>query len=49
MGTSLLSERLAGGLLIFDGATGTELYRKNFFVNVCFENLVLTSPEVVQG
>lgn len=49
MGTSLLSERLAGGLLIFDGATGTELYRKNFFVNVCFENLVLTSPEVVQS
>ena len=49
MSTSLLSERLNNGLLIFDGATGTELYRKNFFVNVCFENLVLTAPDVVQG
>lgn len=49
MGSSLFSERLNNGLLIFDGATGTELYRKNFFVNVCFENLVLTAPDAVQS
>ena len=49
MGNDLLTSRLEKDLLIFDGATGTELYRKNFFVNVCFENLVLTSPDTVQS
>ncbi|MBE6370329.1 MAG: bifunctional homocysteine S-methyltransferase/methylenetetrahydrofolate reductase [Lentisphaerae bacterium] len=49
MSTDKFSARLAHDLLIFDGAMGTELYRKNFFVNVCFENLVLTAPDTVQG
>ncbi len=49
MGNDLLTSRLEKDLLIFDGATGTELYRKNFFINVCFENLVLTSPDTVQS
>ncbi len=48
MSMDKLSSRLQKDLLIFDGAMGTELYRKNFFVNVSFENLVLTSPDTVQ-
>lgn len=34
-------------ILIFDGGFGTELYRKNFFVNTSYDDLCLTSPEVV--
>ena len=49
MSTELLTARLEKDLLIFDGAMGTELYRKNFFVNVCFENLVVTAADTVQG
>ena len=49
MSTDLLSARLEKDLLIFDGAMGTELYRKNFFVNVCFENLVISSADTVQS
>ena len=49
MSRDKLSARLEKDLLIFDGATGTELYRKNFFVNVSFENLVLTAADTVQG
>ncbi|MBE6380816.1 MAG: bifunctional homocysteine S-methyltransferase/methylenetetrahydrofolate reductase [Lentisphaerae bacterium] len=49
MSTDKFSLRMQRDLLIFDGATGTELYRKNFFVNVCFENLVLTAADTVQS
>ena len=49
MSTDLLTSRLEKDLLIFDGAMGTELYRKNFFVNVCFENLVITAADTVQS
>lgn len=49
MSRDKLSARLEKDLLIFDGATGTELYRKNFFVNVSFENLVLTAADTVQS
>ena len=49
MSRDKLSARLDKDLLIFDGATGTELYRKNFFVNVSFENLVLTAADTVQS
>ncbi len=44
---NILQERLAGGLLVFDGATGTELYKRNFFVNTCYEQLNLTRPEII--
>ena len=49
MSTDLLTARLEKDLLVFDGAMGTELYRKNFFVNVCFENLVITAADTVQS
>lgn len=44
-----LEERLAaGGIIIFDGAMGTEIYRRNFFVNASYEQLCLTSPDTVR-
>ncbi len=44
-----LSERLKKGLLIFDGAMGTEIYSRHFFINTSFENLNLVNPQVIGG
>jgi len=35
-------------VLVFDGAMGTELYRRNVFTNRCFEELCLSSAEIVR-
>lgn len=43
-----LSNRLKEGIIIFDGAIGTEIYRRNFFVNACYEQLCLTSPDTIR-
>jgi homocysteine S-methyltransferase len=37
-----------GKILLFDGGIGTEIYKRNFFVNQCFEELCLSSPKVVE-
>ena len=42
-----LKERLAAQTVIFDGGFGTELYRKNFFVNTSYDDLNLSNPAVV--
>ena len=42
-----LQKRLQESILIFDGGFGTELYRRNFFVNTSYDDLCLTSPETV--
>ncbi|MBR7104237.1 MAG: bifunctional homocysteine S-methyltransferase/methylenetetrahydrofolate reductase [Lentisphaeria bacterium] len=42
-----LLELLNGGLVIFDGAIGTEIYRRNFFVNASYEQLNLIKKEVI--
>lgn len=34
-------------VLIFDGGFGTELYRRNFFVNTSYDELCLSAPETV--
>ena len=47
MKTSDLRDRLSRGVLIFDGGFGTELYRRNFFVNTSYEELCLTAPATV--
>ncbi len=44
-----LGDKLSGGTVIFDGAMGTEIYRKNFFVNASYEQLCLTSPDTILG
>lgn len=42
-----LKERLEAEALIFDGAMGTEIYKKDFFVNTSFDELNLTVPNVI--
>ena len=42
-----LKEALESKVLVFDGAMGTEIYRRNFFVNTSYENLCLTNPKVI--
>ncbi len=41
---TLLSERV----VLFDGAIGTEFYKRGFFVNVSYESLCLSQPDVVR-
>ena len=43
-----LHERLSGRTVIFDGAVGTELYKKNFFLNTSYESHCLNSPKIVR-
>ncbi|MFH2113151.1 MAG: bifunctional homocysteine S-methyltransferase/methylenetetrahydrofolate reductase [Spirochaetota bacterium] len=44
-----LAAMLEAGTVIFDGAMGTELYKRNHFVNTCFDELCLTDPAVVRA
>lgn len=44
-----LAARFADNVLIFDGGFGTELYRRNFFVNTCYDQLALTNPAIVSA
>ena len=43
-----LKELLERGIVIFDGAIGTEIYRRNFFVNASYEQLCLSSPNTIR-
>lgn len=43
-----LSKALSERTLIFDGAMGTELYKRNFFINTSFESLSLSSPAIIK-
>lgn len=42
-------ERLSEGLLVADGAMGTMLYARGVFINRCFDELNLSSPDLVRG
>jgi homocysteine S-methyltransferase len=42
-----LKEKMRDQVVIFDGAIGTEIYKRHFFVNVSFEGLCLTNPDVI--
>ena len=44
-----LQDALHDRIVIFDGAMGTEIYRRNFFVNISFENLCLARPDVIRA
>ena len=44
-----LQNALHDRIVIFDGAMGTEIYRRNFFVNISFENLCLARPDVIRS
>ncbi len=41
-------EKLENEIIVFDGGTGTYLYEKGIYINRCFEELNLVSPELVQ-
>jgi homocysteine S-methyltransferase len=44
-----LKQLIADGRVhVFDGAMGTMLYAKGFFLNVCYDELVLKQPKLVQ-
>ncbi|MCI0514991.1 bifunctional homocysteine S-methyltransferase/methylenetetrahydrofolate reductase [candidate division KSB1 bacterium] len=43
-----LEEKLRQQVLIFDGAVGTEIYKRNFFVNTSYEGLCLSAPDVIR-
>ncbi len=40
-------DRLENEVIVFDGGTGTYLYDKGIYINRCFEELILTNPELV--
>lgn len=43
-----LEARLAQGILVWDGAIGTQLYQRHVFVNASFEAVNLTQPALVR-
>jgi homocysteine S-methyltransferase len=42
------SQSLAQGVLVFDGAMGTEIYRHHVFTNRCFDELCLSDPKLIR-
>lgn len=42
------SQALAEGILVFDGAMGTELYRHHVFTNRCFDELCLCDAKLIR-
>ncbi len=45
---SKLRQRLTDSVLVFDGAMGTEIYKRDFFVNTSFDGLNLAAPDVIR-
>ena len=41
-------QRLAEGVLVFDGAMGTEIYQHHIFTNRCFDELCLSDAELIR-
>lgn len=47
MAENRLRRKLKEGIVVFDGAMGTEIYKRNFFINTSYEGLCLTDPGVI--
>ena len=45
---SALTDSLARGVLVFDGAMGTEIYRHHVFTNRSFDELCLSDPKLIE-
>ncbi|MGI6401349.1 MAG: bifunctional homocysteine S-methyltransferase/methylenetetrahydrofolate reductase [Thermoguttaceae bacterium] len=45
--TKTFQESLQSSTLVFDGATGTELYRRNVFTNQCYDELNLRNRTMI--
>ncbi|HET9582063.1 MAG TPA: bifunctional homocysteine S-methyltransferase/methylenetetrahydrofolate reductase [Gemmatimonadota bacterium] len=41
-------ERLQEGVLVADGAMGTQIYERGVFINRCFDELCLSSPAMIR-
>ncbi|MGH7570446.1 MAG: bifunctional homocysteine S-methyltransferase/methylenetetrahydrofolate reductase [Gemmatimonadota bacterium] len=41
-------ERLAEGVLVADGAMGTQIYERGVFINRCFDELCVSSPDMIR-
>src|SRR3954449_524879 len=41
-------DKLRSGIVLADGAMGTMLYTKGVFINRCFDELNLSSPQLVK-
>jgi methionine synthase / methylenetetrahydrofolate reductase(NADPH) len=46
--TPIFQEAISQGVLIFDGAMGTEIYRHHVFTNRSFDELCLSDPKLIQ-
>ena len=44
-----LSEAFGRGVLVFDGAMGTEIYRHHVFTNRSFDELCLSDPKLIES
>ncbi len=42
------TDALARGVLVFDGAMGTEIYRHHVFTNRSFDELCLSDPKLIE-
>lgn len=42
-------KKIRDQVLIFDGAMGTMIYQRGVFVNVCYDDLSLTQPQLILG
>ncbi len=42
-------ERIARSILLFDGAMGTMLYARGVFINRCYDELNISSPDLVKS
>ncbi|RMG00495.1 MAG: hypothetical protein D6741_06720, partial [Planctomycetota bacterium] len=43
------AEFIKQGIVVFDGAMGTEIYRHHVFTNRCFDELSLSDPKLIRG
>ena len=41
-------DALREGVLVFDGAMGTEIYRHHIFTNRCYDELCLSEPKLIR-
>jgi methionine synthase / methylenetetrahydrofolate reductase(NADPH) len=48
MTSNSFAEALNRGVLVFDGAMGTEIYRHHVFTNRCFDELCLSDPKLIR-
>ncbi|HOZ47374.1 MAG TPA: bifunctional homocysteine S-methyltransferase/methylenetetrahydrofolate reductase [Candidatus Hydrogenedentes bacterium] len=46
---SAIQEALRDGVVVFDGAMGTEIYKHNVRTNTCFDGLCLSAPRIIES